>query len=183
VWKVQVDLTTVSTLIGLGSIIIGVFVSLHTIRRLAKDRNLSIFLEFHKILYDKEFIQEMNEIQTLTWEHVGEFFVKYGPEPNPEAFAKWVRVGSYFDGLSTLVERKFMDVDMISESTAVMLIRHWELIQPTADQFAMVYKRPNCNDSIKYLYDRLQKIDYQYDREGYEKLLKEYTEKKELEGK
>ena len=181
--KVQVDLTTVSTLIGLGSIIIGVIVSLHTIRRLAKDRNLSIFLEFNKILYDKEFIQEMNEVQTWTWEHVGEFFVKYGPEPNPEAFAKWIRVGSYFDGLSTLVERKFMDVDMIPESTAVMLIRHWELIQPTADQFAMVYKRPNCNDSMKYLYDRLQKIDYQYDREGYDKLLKEHREKAEQEEK
>ncbi|OLS22343.1 MAG: hypothetical protein ThorAB25_25680, partial [Candidatus Thorarchaeota archaeon AB_25] len=55
--------------------------------------------------------------------------------------------------------------------------------QPTADQFAMVYKRPNCNDSMKYLYDRLQKIDYQYDREGYDKLLKEHREKAEQEEK
>ncbi len=93
----QVDLTTVSTLVGLGSIILGVIVSLHSIRRLARDRKLSIFLEFSKILYDKEFIQEINEIQTWTWNHVGEFFVKYGPELNPEAFAKWIRVGSYFD--------------------------------------------------------------------------------------
>jgi hypothetical protein len=179
----QIDLTGISAVFGMGSIIIGVIVSILSIRRFSRDRKLSIFLEFNKILYDKEFIQEMNEIQTWTWEHIGEFFVKYGPEPNPEAFAKWVRVGSYFDGLSTLVERKFMDVDMIPESTAVMLIRHWELIQPTADQFAMVYRRPNCNDSMKYLYDKLHKIDYQYDREGYEKLLKEHTEKTEFEEK
>ena len=179
----QIDLTTISTLVGMGSILIGVIVSLLSIRRFTRDRKLAIFLEFNKILYDKEFIQEMNEIQTWTWEHVGEFFVKYGPEPNPEAFAKWVRVESYFDGLSTLVHRKFMDVDMIPESTAIMLIRHHDLLQPTADQFALVYRRPNCFDSVKYLYDRLQKIDYQYDREGYEKLLKERTEKTELEEK
>jgi len=41
----------------------------------------------------------------------------------------------------------------------------------------MVYRRPNCNDAIKYLYEKLQKIDYEYDREGYEKLLKEHTER------
>ena len=181
VFEMQVDLIAISTIIGMGSVLIGVIVSLLSIRRFARDRKLTIFLEFNKILYDKEFIQDMNEITTWTWKHVGEFFVKYGPEPNPEAFAKWVRVQSYFDGLATLVQRKFIDADFIPESTAVMLIRHWELIQPTADQFAMVYKRPNCNDSTKYLYDKLQKIDYQYDREGYEKLLKEQTEKAKLQ--
>ncbi len=179
----QIDLTTVSTIIGMGSILIGVIVSLLSIRRFARDRKLSIYLEFNKILYDKEFIKEMNEIQTWTWEHVGEFFEKYGPVPNPEAFAKWVRVEAYFDGLSTLVHRKFLDVDMIPESTAIMLIRHHELLRPTADQFALVYKRPNCFDSVKYVYDRLQKLDYELDEEGYAKLVKEHIEKTKLEEK
>ena len=67
---------------------------------LARPGKLSIFLEFHKLLYDKEFLQDVNEVQSWKWEHVGEFFAKYGPEPNPEVFAKWLRVTSYFDGLS-----------------------------------------------------------------------------------
>ena len=180
---VQIDLTAVSMIFGMGSIIIGVIVSVLSIRRFAKERKLSIFLEFHKLLYDKEFIQDINETQLWTWKHVGEFFVKYGPEPNPEAFAKWIRVVSYFDGLSTLVHEKFIDAEFIPESTAIMLIRHYELLQPTAEQFALVYKRPNCFDAVKSLYDNLQKIDYQYDREGYEKLLKEHIEKTELEEK
>jgi hypothetical protein len=64
-----------------------------------------------------------------------------------------------------------------------MLIRRHELIQPTMDQFALVWRRPNCFDSVKYLYNKLQKIDYQYDREGYEKLLKKYAEITETEEK
>ena len=52
------------------------------------------------------------------------------------------------------------------------------------DQFALAYRRPNCYDSMKYLYSKLQKTDeYQYDREGYEKLLKKFAEEKEHEDK
>lgn len=64
----------------------------------------------------------MNELQTWKWESVEEFFVKYGPDDHPEEFAKFTRVGSYFDGLSTLVQRKFMDYDFIPETTAIALI-------------------------------------------------------------
>ncbi len=177
----QIDLITISTIIGMGSVLIGVIVSMLSIRRFARDRKLSIFLEFHKLLYDKEFIQDINEIHSWTWEHVGEFFAKYGPDQNPEDFAKWIRVDSYFDGISTLVHKKFIDADFIPESTAVTFIKHYELIQPTMEQFALVYRRPNCFDSMKHLYSKLQKIDYQYDREGYEKLLKKYAEKPEIE--
>ena len=178
----QLDLlTTISTLVGVGSIIIGVIVSLLSLRRFARERKLSIFLEFHKLLYDKEFLQDINEIQSWKWEHVGEFFAKYGPDQNPEAFAKWLQVDLYFDGLSTLVHKKFIDPEFIPESTAIMFIRHHELIQPTMDQFALVYRRPNCYDSAKYLYSKLEKIDYQYDKEGYEKLLEKQAKKKEEE--
>ena len=180
----QLDLlTTISTLVGVGSIIIGVIVSLLSLRRFARERKLSIFLEFHKQLYDKEFLQDINDVQEWNWEHVGEFFAKYGPEQNPEAFAKWLRVELYFDGLSKLVHEKFIDAKFIPESTAIMLIRHHELLQPTMDQFALVYRSPNCFDAVKNLYNKLEKIEYQYDKEEYEKLLKKQAERKEAEEK
>ena len=164
----QIDLTPITTIVGLSSVIIGIIATLHSIRRYTKARKLEIFLEFNKILYDKEFVQEINEIQTWSWSDVEDFFVKYGPEPNPEGFAKYIRVGSYFDGLSTLVERGFIDHDFIPETTAIMVISFWEKFEPNADAMAQVYRRPGCWDSIKHLYKRLQKIEFQYDRDQYE---------------
>ncbi|MFX1606709.1 MAG: hypothetical protein ACFFDD_12515 [Promethearchaeota archaeon] len=165
----QIDLTGVSAVLGLGSVVIGIIATLHSIRRFTRARKLGIFLEFHKLLYDKEFVQEMNEIQTWEWEDVEDFFVKYGPERNPEGFAKYIRVGSYFDGLATLVQRKFIDDDFIPETTAIALINFWEKFEPTSEDLALVFRRPQCWDSIKYLYNKLQKVDYQYDREQYER--------------
>ena len=175
VYEMQIDLTPISTVLGLGSVIIGIIATLHSIRRFTRARKLGIYLEFNKLLYDKEFVKEMNEIQTWSWDNVEDFFVKYGPEPNPEAFAKFIRVGSYFDGLSTLVHRKFMDYDFVPETTAIALISFWEKFEPTSEAFALVYRRPGCWDSIKYLYDKLHKIEYQYDREHYEQRLADST--------
>ncbi|MFX1369562.1 MAG: hypothetical protein ACFFAY_13270 [Promethearchaeota archaeon] len=155
----QVDLTPITTIVGLGSVIIGIIATLHSIRRFTRARKLSIFLEYNKMLYDKEFIQDMNEIQTWSWESVDDFFTKYGPDSNPEDFAKFTRVGSYFDGLSTLVQRKFMDYDFIPETTAIALIGFWEKFESDSEVFAQVYRRPGCWDSIKELYNRLQKTD------------------------
>ena len=156
---VQLDLTGISAIVGLGSVIIGIIATLHSIRRFTRARKLEIFLDFHKKLYDLDFIKDINEIQTYTWSNPDEFFKTYGPEADPDAFAKFTRVGSYFDGLSTLVKRKFIDDDFIPETTAISLIAFWEKFSPYADEFATIYRRPGCWDSIKHLYDKLHKLD------------------------
>jgi len=161
IWEIylQLDLTPITTVVGLGSVIIGIIATLHSIRRFTRARKLSIFLEYNKMLYDIEFIKDMNAIQAWSWENVEEFFKKYGPEADPDAFAKFTRVGTYFDGLATLVQRKFMDYDFIPETTAIALISFWEKFEPHSEVFAQVYRRPGCWDSIRNLYNRLQKTD------------------------
>lgn len=158
----QLDLTAVSTVLGLGSVFIGILGTLHSVRRFTRARKLAIFLDFHKKLYDLEFIKDMNEFQLYSWETVEEFFIKYGPEANPDAFAKFTRVGSYFDGLSTLVKQGFIDDNFVPETTAIALIGFWEKFKPQADEFAVIYRRPGCWDSIKFLYNKLHKLDHQH---------------------
>ncbi|MHA2060466.1 MAG: DUF4760 domain-containing protein [Candidatus Ranarchaeia archaeon] len=160
----QLDLTQVSTILGLGSVIIGIIGSLYSIWRFVRARKLAIFLEFNRLLYDKEFIRDMNDIQTWTWENVEEFFEKYGPDTHPDEFAKYIRVGSYFDGLATLVYRKFMDYDFIPETTAISIILFWEKFEPSSKVLGEVFRRPGCWDAIKHLYNRLQKTDTPYPR-------------------
>jgi len=152
-------LTPITTIVGLGSVIIGIIATLHSIRRFTRARKLSIFLEYNKNLYDLEFIKDMNELQGWSWENVEDFFNKYGPEADPDSFAKFTRVGTYFDGLATLVQRGFMDYDFVPETTAIALIGFWEKFEPDSEVFAQVYRRPGCWDAIRGLYNRLQKTD------------------------
>ncbi|UCE08926.1 MAG: hypothetical protein JSW61_07990 [Candidatus Thorarchaeota archaeon] len=158
----QIDLTAVSSILGLASVIIGIIATLNTIRRFTRARRLGIFLEFHRLLYDKEFIKDMNEVQTYSYSSVEDFFAKYGPEANPDSFAKFTRVGSYFDGLSTLVRKRFIEIDFMPETTAIALIGFWEKFAHKADEFAIVYRRPGCWNNIKHVYERLHKLDHEY---------------------
>ncbi|MFW9806022.1 MAG: hypothetical protein ACFFFK_04775, partial [Candidatus Thorarchaeota archaeon] len=150
----------ISAVLGLGSVIIGIIATLHSIRRLTRDRKLAIFLDFHKKLYELEFVKDINDVNLYKWESVEDFFTKYGPEANPKAFAKFTRVGSYFDGLSTLVKRGFIEYTFIPETTAIALIAFWEMFKGHADEFAVVYRRPGCWDSVKFLYDKLHKLEH-----------------------
>ena len=52
----QLDLTPIATIVGLGSVIIGIIATLHSIRRFTRTRKLSIFLEYSKALNDVDFI-------------------------------------------------------------------------------------------------------------------------------
>lgn len=168
VQALQIDLTPITTIVGLGSVIIGIITTLHSIQRFTRARKLAIFLDFHKKLYEIDFIKDINEVQLYEYENPEDFFAKYGPEVNPGAFAKFTRVGSYFDGLATLVKRKFIDYDFVPETTAISLISFWEKFEPYSEEFAVIYRRPGCWDSIKYLYERLHKLDHphQHPSEG-----------------
>lgn len=154
----QLDITAISTLLGLASVIIGIAASLSTIRRFAKARELSIFLEFLKMIYDKEFIKDMNEVFSWSWESMDEFFQKYGADPDD--FAKWTRVGSYFDGLAKIVEKKLVNYTFIPETTAISIITFYEKFQPWEDQFDVIMRRKDVFGSIRRLYNRLHKLDH-----------------------
>lgn len=61
-FEMQIDLTSITTIVGLGSVVIGIIATLHSIIRFTRARKLGIFLDFHKMLYDIEFIKDINEV-------------------------------------------------------------------------------------------------------------------------
>jgi hypothetical protein len=157
-----VDITAITTLLGLSSIIVGIIGSLHTMRRFAKARQLSIFMDFLKQIYDKEFIKDMLEIQEWTWESVDELFLKYGPQTNPDEMVKWARVGSYFDGIGKIVEKGLINHTFIPETLAISIINFWEKFEPWVDELDVVMRRKNSFGSIKRLYELIHKLDHQH---------------------
>ncbi|KXH70192.1 MAG: hypothetical protein AM326_01220 [Candidatus Thorarchaeota archaeon SMTZ-45] len=51
VYGLQLDLTPITTIVGLDSVIIGIVAALHSIRRFTRARKLAIFLEYNKMLW------------------------------------------------------------------------------------------------------------------------------------
>lgn len=157
----EFDLQTVSVIVAAVSVVIGVIMSMLSLRNYAKSRRASIFLEFHKQA-TQEFLEEVFEvIGEWRWNNYEEFLAKYGPTTSPKNWAKFIHVGSFFDSMGKLLENKITDAELIPEAMAVIAMAWWEKIESIQADIAKRWRYSGSLDSSKYLYKNLKKMGYQ----------------------
>ncbi|NHJ47285.1 MAG: hypothetical protein FK733_05800 [Asgard group archaeon] len=150
----------VSTILGMSSIVVGVFFSLLSIRRYNKSRNISLFMQYQSRTASTEFINNMLEINALQiWKSTEAFWMHYDLVKNPGALAKFVTVGTYFDSMGMLLKSKNISVEYIPEFMITQIITFWERIASIVDQLAIDMNRPESFEKIKYLYDKVQEYE------------------------
>lgn len=156
----EFDIQTLSIVVAAISVVIGVIMSLLSIRNFANSRKAALFTDFQSRAYDTDFMKDLLVINSgWSWNDVDDFMEKYGPETNPDAFAKFSAVGSYFDGMGTLLRVKLIDSKHIPELTAIAIIGFWEKIESIARDMALLFRRPEAFGDIKYLYDMVHKLE------------------------
>ncbi len=156
----EIDLQTISIIVAAVSVVIGVIMSVLSLRNYTKSRRASIFLEFHKQA-DQEFIETTDEVLgKWNWSDYEEFLAKYGPTTNPKNWAQFIYVSSFFDSMGKLLEEKITDVELIPEALAVLALAWWEKIEPIQAKLAKRWRQSGSLDSSKYLCEALQKIGY-----------------------
>jgi hypothetical protein len=160
VLDLQLDLQTISILIAAGSVVIGVFMSLLSLRNFTRSRLASVFLDFHKQA-NKEFLEDVNEIITVwTWNNYEEFMEKYGPRTNPKAYLKFLHVGSFFDSMGKLLQTNVASAKLIPEALAVFAMAYWEKAGPLEQQMSHSWRDSGVFDSTKFLYETVRNLGY-----------------------
>lgn len=156
----ELDLQTISVIVAAVSVVIGVIMSVLSIRNLAKSRRTSIFLDFHKQA-DQEFLEDMFEVVgEWSWDNYEDFQTKYGPLASPERWAKFIHVSSFFDSMGKLLENKITDAELIPEALAVIAMNWWEKIESIQADMAKSWRASGSLESSKFLYDTLKKFGY-----------------------
>ncbi|UCH03560.1 MAG: hypothetical protein JSW05_08135 [Candidatus Thorarchaeota archaeon] len=157
----QLDLQTFSILIAAMSVVVGVIMSILSLRNFTKSRQASVFLEFHKQV-DKEFLEDMSEIIVQwDWTSYSDFRAKYGPRTNPSAYAKFLYIGSFFNSMGTLLLTKVTDVRLVPETLAVLAMSWYEKIESIGEEMVSGWRTSESMDSSRFLYDTLKQLGYQ----------------------
>jgi hypothetical protein len=159
VFMQELDLQTVSIVIAAMSVLIGVIMSVLSIRNLAKSRRASIFLDFHKQA-DQEFLEDIEEVVgEWNWSDYEEFLAKYGPT-NPKNWAKFIHVSSFFDSMGKLLEESITDAELLPEAMAAIAMIWWEKIEPIQADLAKRWRSSESLDSSEFLYKTLKRLGY-----------------------
>ena len=60
---------------------------------------------------------------------------KYGWENNPDSWATWFSVASFFNGVGVLVERNLIDIGLVEELLGNITDRMWSIMEPVLVEF------------------------------------------------
>lgn len=151
-------LETFSLAIAVVSIMIGLLLGLNSMRDAATSRKASLFMEFLGRGYDKEFIVDlMNIISEWTWKDPAEFWQKYGPETNAVDYAKFVAVGSFYEGMARLLKKKIIDIDLVPELMAISATIFWKKAKSVIAQSIEMSGRSHGYEYMQYLVEEILK--------------------------
>ncbi|MCW4051952.1 MAG: hypothetical protein NWE78_01920 [Candidatus Bathyarchaeota archaeon] len=154
----MIDAQTISIVIAAASIVIATAYYITIVRNANRARQAQLFMQFHSKGMNKELIKDMTEINLCwTWKDADEFFQKYGPETNPDAWAKFVSVWAYYEGMGTLVKKNLINVEIIPEILAIAIVDFWEKIQPVASKYSQQLRRPQAFDGVELLYHKIRR--------------------------
>jgi hypothetical protein len=146
-------------MIAAGSVVIGVIMSVLSIRNFTKSRQASVFLDFHRQA-TREFMKDMSEIlMEWNWDSPEDFMEKYGPRTNIDAYTKYLHIGSFFDSMGKLLDSNVTTASLVPESLAVFAMGWCEKVE-SLDSLTARWKQPGTKDSIKSLYLALKKMGY-----------------------
>ena len=98
------DISSVSAVVASIGVLIGVTFAYLEVRTLVRQRETDIetrqaqlFMQIYDYFHSEKFLSAQAEILfRWKWKNYDDFMEKYGPEANPDAYAKWDSLGTYY---------------------------------------------------------------------------------------
>jgi hypothetical protein len=159
-----VDIQTISIIIAAASVIIAMINSILDSKRAANNdritletRQMNNFLEFAKGSQTKEFMTAYHEITLQQqWNDVNEWYEKYGPHSDPDAFVRFTQICEYFNTMGLLVKTGIVDENIPYEQGADAIIGIWKKVKPIV--YSMRTDSPGLYTTFEYFADKCKQI-------------------------
>jgi hypothetical protein len=136
------------------------------LRNQNKTREAQLFMSLYETYRSLEFRNQQVQIGTQQWTDFEDFWAKYGPFANPDAWSNWQSVAGFFNGLGVLLKKGLIDVDMLEELFSSVTFASWIVMEPIVIGFRKWSVSGNEEKASKkylqysgfeYLYNELKK--------------------------
>ena len=153
----QLTLQTIGILLAGISLTAAAIYYTFTIRNQNRTRQAGLLMNLYETYRNPEFRKQQMTIQNFEYTDYEDFKEKYGFETNPEAWAKWLSVAAFFNGVGILVERNLIDIDLVERLFGNITDRMWTLMGPVLVEF-----RTQWTTQKKRKYELLHGFEYLY---------------------
>jgi hypothetical protein len=124
---------------------------------LLETRQAQLYMQIYNRWNSKELIHAYGQVRfTYQWTDFSDMWKKYNPEVNPEAYANFMLLMTFFEGLGVLVMKGLVDVALVEDLLSERVIWYWENVaKGSRDDARKFVKDPTQGDHIEYLYHEM----------------------------
>ncbi len=167
----MVDLQTLFSYLTPISLTIGVFYHILTLNNTKKTqqhaletRQAQLYMQLYSFYDNKEFLKDYGNIsQVFVYNDVEDWWEKYSPQANIEAYSAWVRVGRFLDGVGILLRRNLIEPSLLFDLLGDVIQGAWEGADDTLGMERFIkegrtfWNRPILWQNYEYLYEEYMK--------------------------
>jgi len=144
----MVDISTVSTVVAMVSVVIGVIFTVLELRHLARTRRTDVIMRMYERFSTKEWAENIMKVGAAKFENFDDYRKKYG-------FAEVLQVATFFDGVGVLLQQGLVDIDLVDSLFGTSVALMWEATCPVIHGIRESGNQPLMFSHFEYLYERL----------------------------
>jgi hypothetical protein len=125
----MVELQTVSVMIAALSVVVGVTYYIFNLRMTLETRQAQLFMQLYSIYESKDFMKDYTDIWRYEYTDINDWMQKYHPLKNPEAYASFMRIGRFYEGVGILVEKKLIPMELVVQLMREAILFNWDRLK------------------------------------------------------
>jgi len=116
-------------IVAAASVVLGVIYYLYNLRTTLETRQASLFMQLYSIYESKDFLKDYTDLWKYEYTDINDWMQKYHPVKNPEAYASFMRIGRFYEGVGILIEKKLISMDLVVELMREAIIFNWDRLK------------------------------------------------------
>jgi hypothetical protein len=138
-----VDAQTIGVLVTAASVTVAAIYYMFTLRinmktqqiaaknqeQTLETRQAQLFMQLYGIYESKDFLKDYADIWRYEYTDINDWMSKYHPKVNPEAYASFMRLGRFYEGVGILVEKKLISMDLVTQLMREAIIFNWDRLK------------------------------------------------------
>lgn len=150
------DIASISAVVAVGGVIIGVVLAYLEIRNLVKARRTDVVMRLFASFSTKEFQEANSVVLNSRFEDYDDFVEKYGSfESRKPIHIAIAMIAQFFEGLGVLVHRKLVDISLVMDLYAIGW--RWKKLKPLVEELRIQMNEPRVMAWFEYLYNEEKK--------------------------
>jgi hypothetical protein len=143
----NMDVQTISIVIAAAGVFIAAINSIISSRRAEQQRQADLFQQIHAVWRTPEYQRAIAQIRRMEFTDFDDYLTKFGEESNAMSS---IIVGTLLWGIGTLVNKGFVDIDLVDRLFGHDILTYWERVKPVVPERRKHFGRQYAED-LEYL--------------------------------